>query len=196
MKKFFVVFFIMILSVQTNFAQKEADDNKNMAAVIYPLSLIVTKFSVDLQIGMGNGNLVPHVGYYFGLKFGGTEINSFEAEIGYRYILAGPKNIYPKFEGFYVAPIFGFGYSSISTKSFYTSETLSSSASAIRIGFDLGYQFVWGNFTLNLNTGSEYSSYSSSYKVKDSKGHEEDLDMGRLSGFGWRGLGVGVGLLF
>lgn len=196
MKKYFIVFFIIILSIQTSFAQEGTQENKNMAAVIYPLSLILTKFSVDFQIGMGNGNLVPHVGYYFGLKFGDTEINSFEAEISYRYILAGVDKMYPKFEGFYVAPLFGFGYSSVSSKSIWTSEILSSSASAIRIGFDLGYQFVWGNFTLNLNTGSEYSSYSSSYKVKDSKGHDLDLDMGRLSGFGWRGLGVGIGLLF
>lgn len=180
---------------------KSGSDSKNFAIVVYPLSLLLTKLSTDLQFGYGNGNFIFHLGAYLGgFEVIGKSLEGFEIEIANRFLLAAPEERNKNFEGFYIAPLFQFSslkYSATILHIFSSGnneEKIYASASGFALGFDTGYQIVWNNFTLNLNSGLQVNLSPKELRTTASSGNTYHVET--INTFEWRGLGVGIGILF
>lgn len=177
-------------------------DSKNYAVVFYPLSLILTKLSADIQYALGNGNLILHFGKYLGgIKVFSQKFEGFEFEISHRFILAGPEARNINFEGLYLAPVIQYSFrkrsNTIYSFSFFGSsseEEIFASTSELSLGFDTGYQIVWGNITLNLNSGLLLNLSPKELKGMSSDG--KSYHVAEIETLEWRGVGIGIGILF
>ncbi len=109
-----------------------------------PFALAFGYFNVTYERVVNSSSSVLFQGGY-SYQLLGLNVNLGELGAGYRYYMTHAKKDVPV--GFYVTPEVSFGFG----KSGNTSVT------SFGVGAELGYQWVWSGFTLDLGIGPKYT---------------------------------------
>lgn len=108
-----------------------------------PLALAFGDFNVTYEKVLNpSSSLLIQGEYAFQLL--GLDVSVGGLGLGYRYYITHTKKEVPR--GFYVTPEASFGFGKYDTNS----------VTAFGIGAELGYQWIWSGFTLDLGIGPMY----------------------------------------
>ena len=129
-------------------AQDESTREENLPNVlkVNPFGLAFGNINLNYQRALGATSAIQ-IGANYWYKILGTEVNGFGVRGSYQFFITNRAKAAP--EGFYIGP-------SVSYNSF-TEKSTDASASAVGVGFMLGYQWIWDSgMTLDLGIGPIY----------------------------------------
>jgi Protein of unknown function (DUF3575) len=155
MKKVLFVSALFILAVSAkSIAQKGAENDRKNVVKVNPLGLIFGAASISYERAISEKNSIVIAPTFGAFKLGGFKYSSFGLSGEYRFYLSKGKTA-P--EGLYAAPGLGFNTGKVKQDGVSTQAKFTSFGGKAVIG----NQWIFGSgFTLDLNGGISYSSYS------------------------------------
>ena len=163
-KVFFLLSFVLLIGLTTN-AQKNVITTN-------PLALALGDVNLGYERALNSSSSVLIGGEYINNMLG-VDVKMGELNLGYRYYFTHIKKEVPR--GLYISPQASIGLGKLSDQN----------ATLLGAGAELGHQWIWSGFTLNLGVGVFY------YNLECIKENETTRYYGLIPG-----LNVSVGYAF